>query len=119
MDDALNKVGGHVENIFYCPHHPDENCLCRKPGVDLFKEAARHYKIELSGVPAVGDKLSDIQAAHWAGCQPLLVKTGHGERTLAENANNPILAKVPVYADLLEAVTTILKNNNNNKIKIK
>src|SRR5688572_16260160 len=27
----LKKLGGHVEGIFFCPHHPDEGCECRKP----------------------------------------------------------------------------------------
>ena len=29
--NELASVGGYVEEFFFCPHHPDEACDCRKP----------------------------------------------------------------------------------------
>ncbi len=77
----LAAAGGAVDAIFVCPHGPNDGCDCRKPAPGLFQQIARRYEISLSGVPAVGDSLRDLQAAAAAGCQPWLVLTGNGERT--------------------------------------
>jgi D-glycero-D-manno-heptose 1,7-bisphosphate phosphatase len=107
MQDALIKVGGHLEGIFYCPHSPDEKCACRKPKPGLYKAIIKELNIDLTDVPAIGDKWTDVQAARAVGCQPILVRTGRGEQTLAEH--KVALKKIPVYADLAEAVTAILE----------
>lgn len=114
MQDALIKVGGHLEGIFYCPHVPVDKCECRKPKPGLYNAIVRELNIDLSIVPAIGDKWTDIQAARAAGCQPMLVRTGYGEQTLAEHKT--ALKKIPVYADLAEAVNAILDANNSQAV---
>ena len=57
-------------------------------------------------MPAVGDALRDLQAFANAGCQPILVKTGKGEETLAKGNLPP---NTWVCADLAEAVQRILE----------
>lgn len=78
----LAEVGGVIDSAFVCPHGPEDDCLCRKPRPGLFHDIARRYETNLAGVPAVGDSLRDLQAAHAAGCSPWLVRTGNGMRTL-------------------------------------
>jgi len=79
----LARAGGVIDAIFVCPHGPEERCDCRKPLPGLFHQIARRYDTPLAGVPAVGDSLRDLQAAHAAGCQPWLVQTGNGVKTKA------------------------------------
>src|SRR5689334_22262237 len=31
MLNACKAFGGTIDKIYYCPHHPDEHCFCRKP----------------------------------------------------------------------------------------
>src|SRR3990167_9114885 len=31
LQEQLKNVGGHLDGLYYCPHHPDEGCECRKP----------------------------------------------------------------------------------------
>src|SRR3990167_8124842 len=31
MSDAVGVLGGKINHIYFCPHHPDDNCNCRKP----------------------------------------------------------------------------------------
>lgn len=112
MQSALIEAGGHFEGIFYCPHTPDEKCSCRKPNVGLFNSIIEEYKINLTGVLAIGDKLSDIQAARAVGCKPILVRTGRGAETLNNHKGSADLIDVPVYDDLAAAVTAILANKN-------
>jgi D-glycero-D-manno-heptose 1,7-bisphosphate phosphatase len=54
----------------------------------------------------VGDSLRDLQAAQAAGARPILVKTGKGEKTLAEGGQPDDVA---VYDDLAAAVNALLE----------
>ncbi len=78
------EQGGELGLIVYCPHGPDEDCDCRKPKPGLLKTIAAHYQVELARVWFVGDSISDLEAAKAVDCQPVLVKTGKGEKTLGK-----------------------------------
>ena len=67
MLDQLAKKNIEVEEVFFCPHHPDEECGCRKPEPGMILEAARKYGIDLKNSWMIGDKPSDIEAAKRAG----------------------------------------------------
>ncbi len=82
LQDALSQLGGHVDLIVYCPHHPDEGCACRKPKPGLLLNIAHYFQSDLRKAWFVGDSLVDIQAAKAVGCQAVLVKTGKGKKTL-------------------------------------
>jgi D-glycero-D-manno-heptose 1,7-bisphosphate phosphatase len=88
MHDRLRELvaeqGGEVGLIVYCPHGPDEGCDCRKPKPGMLKAIAAHYDVALAGVWFVGDSLGDLEAAKAVDCQPVLVKTGKGEKTLGK-----------------------------------
>ncbi len=62
----------------------------------------------LNSVPFIGDSKSDVEAAQAARARPVLVRTGKGVRTLA---NNPELKSLPCYANLAEAVDALLDGN--------
>jgi D-glycero-D-manno-heptose 1,7-bisphosphate phosphatase len=67
--------------------------------------------MELSGVPAVGDALRDLQAFASSGCQPILVRTGKGEATLAaslQDADKALPVNTWICADLAEAAQRII-----------
>jgi len=106
MHRELATVGGRVDADFFCPHAADDHCHCRKPDTGMIEEIGKRFSIELTGVPAVGDALRDLQAFANAGCQPILVKTGKGEETLAKGNLPP---NTWVCADLAEAVQRILE----------
>ena len=76
------EQGGEVGLIVYCPHGPDEGCDCRKPKPGMLRTIAAHYQSELAGVWFVGDSKGDLEAALTVDAQPILVKTGKGEKTL-------------------------------------
>jgi len=80
LEETRNK-GGLIEAVFFCPHGPDDSCSCRKPATGMFRDVASRLKIEMSGVPAVGDSMRDLQAARDIGALPVLVRTGKGKRT--------------------------------------
>ena len=90
--------GGKVARIVVCPHGPDDGCACRKPLPGLLTRLARHFGTTLDDVQVVGDSLRDLQAAVSAGAQPVLVRTGNGEKTLRELPE--AWRHGPVYRDL-------------------
>jgi len=107
MADLLEKLGGHVDAIFYCPHGPKDNCDCRKPKPGMLLEIGQRFNVSLEEVIFIGDSMTDIKAAANANARSVLVRTGKGEKAekilKAENKND-----IPVYDDLAAAVTAIL-----------
>jgi D-glycero-D-manno-heptose 1,7-bisphosphate phosphatase len=81
MHKACSLVGARIDAVFFCPHTADSHCHCRKPKAGMLEEIAARYNISLSGVPAVGDSLRDLQSAATMGAQPYLVLTGKGAKT--------------------------------------
>lgn len=99
MRAAAAAAGGRIAGIFYCPHRPDEACDCRKPKPGLLLEAAAHFGCPLDGVPFIGDKASDVEAALAVGARPILV----GSR-----AREPAGAAVEQFPDLPAAAAALI-----------
>ncbi len=69
------------DDFYYCPHHPDEYCSCRKPEPGLLYQARAGHKINLRASYIVGDKEADLLLARSVGARAILVKTGSVERS--------------------------------------
>ncbi|HEB55377.1 MAG TPA: D-glycero-beta-D-manno-heptose 1,7-bisphosphate 7-phosphatase [Gammaproteobacteria bacterium] len=108
LAQQLAPHGGHIDHLAWCPHRPDQGCDCRKPRPGLLQQIGRHFGINLNGVTMVGDSPGDIAAARAVGAHPVLVKTGKGERTLAQGTD---LDGVPVYANLSAFVEHFLNQD--------
>lgn len=107
MRAAVEQAGGIIEDVFFCPHGPEDFCECRKPKPGLYRAFAEKYGIDLNSIPTVGDSLRDIQAARAVGADPILVETGHGARTITRNPD----LDVPYCSNLYEAAQHILRRN--------
>ncbi len=107
LRSELANHGGSIDMIAFCPHGPDDNCDCRKPLPGMYMSIAKRFDTSLKGVPVIGDSLRDLQAAQTVGASPMLVKTGKGERTLAQGEG---LDGIPVYDDLSHAVSALLES---------
>lgn len=73
MRQAVAAAGGRIAAVLHCPHHPDDGCDCRKPKPTLLLAAAAKFDVPIDGVPFIGDKASDVEAALAAGARPILV----------------------------------------------
>lgn len=107
----VERAGGRIDAVYYCPHHPDDKCGCRKPQSGLFVEAARDFEIDFARSFVVGDAFSDIAAALAIGAQPILVMTGRGRVQYVEMLTNNHTGH-PIADDLLGAVEWILREGN-------
>jgi D-glycero-D-manno-heptose 1,7-bisphosphate phosphatase len=105
MVRSLAQFGGRLDGIFFCPHAADSTCDCRKPKPGLFQQISRRYNVDLTGMPAVGDSLRDLQAGAAVGCKPYLVLTGKGRKTKDDPALPP---GTLIYADLASVVADLI-----------
>ena len=80
----LAEKNARVDAIYYCPHHPDEGCGCRKPGTDLFRQAGQEHNIDIVSSYMVGDRDMDIRAGKAIGCKTVLVTTGPDDVIVAD-----------------------------------
>lgn len=108
MKAEIERHGGRIDAIYYCPHTPDDECDCRKPQPGMFLRAAKELGIDLSNSFFIGDAVSDVEAAFNAGCKPIYVLTGLGAAQLSTFQQRGYDAKVPVVKDLAEAVELVL-----------
>lgn len=102
MQKLVTEAGGSIERIYYCPHHPDQHCHCRKPKPGMLETILRDTQVSPADAVMIGDSERDWRAAHAVNVPFILVKTGYGAATLAAAV---LPASVPVYADLQTAVT--------------
>jgi heptosyltransferase-2 len=76
LKDLLATAGGRLDAIYFCPHHPDDGCLCRKPGVLMVERATRDLGLDLGRAYVIGDQTRDIELGHRVGIKAVLVRTG-------------------------------------------
>lgn len=67
----IDKYG--FDDFFYCPHHPDEKCFCRKPNPGMALIARYKYGIDFKNSYVVGDKDIDMQLAQMIGAKGILI----------------------------------------------
>ncbi|MCI5585087.1 MAG: HAD-IIIA family hydrolase [Lachnospiraceae bacterium] len=106
METLLGNAGAYIDDLFYCPHHPDKgfegerqelkvDCDCRKPKPGMLLEAAIKYNIDLSESWMIGDSENDILAGKTAGCRVAFIGEGYE-------------SEIPCYMNLLSCVQDIL-----------
>ena len=118
LQAALRQKKVHIDNFYYCPHHPTEGiepylkvCNCRKPASGMLLQAAQDLNIDLTRSYLVGDRFRDMEAAKKVRVKGILVKTGYGQELLQDDGPDEASEEgKPDYiaADILEAVRWIL-----------
>lgn len=89
-----------IDCFYYCPHHPDNGCQCRKPKPMFLRKARLEHRINLKASYVIGDKTIDMLLAKAVGAKGILVLTGHDKES--EHADF-------IALNLTEAVDWILK----------
>jgi len=116
LKTLLGEKGAFVDDIFYCPHHPDKgfegevpelkfDCECRKPKTGMIDDAVKKYNIDLSKSYMVGDSTMDLETARNAGVKSVLVDTGFAGNDGKYDRSCDIEAK-----NLFDAVEKIIKD---------
>jgi len=115
MQVLLGEQGAYLDDIVFCPHHPDKGypeenpnykitCDCRKPAIGMIKRIADKCNIDLAQSYMVGDSTIDIQTGVNAGMKTVLVHTG-----LAGRDGRYQVAADDTAIDVLDAVKQIIR----------
>ncbi len=115
FQDLLKTEGTHLDGVYYCPHHPEEAkgayrkvCDCRKPGPELLLRAARDLDVDLEQSYMIGDHWSDVEAGLAAGCEAILLRTGHGRQEIEKQTKDQLGRTAYVAENLADAGDWIL-----------
>ncbi|MDO4998043.1 MAG: D-glycero-beta-D-manno-heptose 1,7-bisphosphate 7-phosphatase [Neisseria sp.] len=100
MHKLVQQAGGQIDGIWFCPHTANDKCSCRKPQAGMILDILDRFNAKAQDTYLVGDSLRDLQAIAAAGGKAVLVKTGKGEKTLAEHAEE-IPDNTLIFDDLL------------------
>ena len=96
--EQLNEIHSHIQqylksfdtsidNFYFCPHKPNENCNCRKPKPGMFISAKNKYNIDVGKSWMIGDSERDIAAANLAGIKnTIMVRSGYKVNESKSNA---------------------------------
>ena len=101
MKEELAKEKAWVDAIYYCPHHPDDNCDCRKPKPQMVLQAAEDYDIDLEQSFVVGDLQMDVELGKAVGCKTIFT----GDPLII--GNKQAMPDI-IVSDLLEAAKAIV-----------
>lgn len=122
METLLGLDGAYIDDIYYCPHHPDKGfegeipelkieCDCRKPKTGMLEKAAREHNIDLSSSIMIGDSTLDIKMAENVGMQSVLLKTGQKGEDGKYDVSPTLIAE-----DLNDAINKIICKKASKKL---
>lgn len=105
--NELSQKKVNISKVLFCPHLPDDNCLCRKPKTKLITDYLQESNqiLDTKKSFVIGDKIEDLELAHNLGIDGILVRTGKG-------GINKTTKLQPIYfaEDLPAAARYLLKN---------
>jgi heptosyltransferase-2 len=73
LQGLLEQEDAALDAIYFCPHHPDDDCRCRKPKVGMVERAVSELQLDLRRSYLIGDHARDIQLAHRVGAKAILL----------------------------------------------
>ena len=99
IHDLLDRIGGHIDAIVYCPHHPEAGCACRKPKPGMLMQLTERFGANPQTVSVIGRAAKDRAAALAAGARSVQVQPA----AVSENGDS--------YPDLPRAVQALLRED--------
>ncbi len=73
LQGLLEQEGAALDAIYFCPHHPNDGCRCRKPHVGMVERAVSELQLDIRRSYMIGDHARDIQLAHRVGAKAILL----------------------------------------------
>ena len=109
MMSLFESQGISFDEVFICPHLPDEQCECRKPRTGLLTRYLAANDIDLSSSAVIGDRETDLRLAERIGVEGILVNCkGEDVRTW------PKIVEQLCYSN---RTATIERNTNETRIR--
>lgn len=105
LERQLAAEGVYLDAILYCPHTPEDNCVCRKPEPGLVQQAVLRFGFDAADAIMIGDKPADLELGRRCGMRTVLVRSGYGRQT---EAAGPVADFI--CDDLLTAARALLSS---------
>jgi heptosyltransferase-2 len=102
--------GARLDAIYYCPHHPNDGCRCRKPQPAMIHRAVADLAVDLSHAYVIGDQPRDIELARQVGARGILVLSGQTAREAVHDMEPGSIAPHFVAEGLGDAVAWIFRD---------
>ena len=84
MSDVLHEQGAHIDRFYHCPYHAEgeieryrKDSFDRKPKPGMLLNAMADFPVKREASFLIGDKQTDIAAAHAAGVGGFLFTGGN------------------------------------------
>jgi heptosyltransferase-2 len=110
LQGLLEQDDAALDAIYFCPHHPNHGCLCRKPARGMVDRAVAELHIDLRRSYVIGDHARDMQLARAVGAKAILIT----QATVDQQSHEALQAQqaVPhvIAKSMTEAADWILKD---------
>lgn len=115
----LDAADVSLDSIYFCPHHPNDGCDCRKPNRGMIDQAVREWGMNLDRSYLIGDHIRDIELAKRIGARSVLVTTGVMSPQEAENLKASEPAPDWIASSLAKAVDWLLADASKLSVQIR
>ncbi|MDC8448539.1 MAG: lipopolysaccharide heptosyltransferase II [Nitrospira sp.] len=119
LKHLLGGAGVSLDGIYFCPHHPDDGCDCRKPNRGMIDQAVRELGVNLDRSYLIGDHIRDIELAKGIGARSVLVTTGVISPQEAERLKVSEQAPDWIASSLTEAADWLLADASKLSVQIR
>ncbi len=102
LTQTLAARGVRIDAAYYCPHHPHDGCLCRKPEIGMLLRAVEDFGVSLAKSWFIGDDARDVSAGRESNVQTIKL----GARLPQSNLQPTAYAR-----NLRDAVSLILQRS--------
>ena len=116
MKKEFLKFNVKLDDIYYCPHHPDDDCNCRKPKTELFERAIKEHNIDVKKSYMLGDKIQDVEAGKKIGVKTILIPVSNANEEEMHQNNTAIHTLDYIATDFSKAVNWILNIEHSNDL---
>ena len=108
LQGLLEQEDAALDAIYFCPHHPDDGCRCRKPNVGMVERAVSELQLDLRRSYLIGDHARDIQLANRVGAKAILLTAAPVDAQSLETLKTKQAMPDAMAKSMTEAVDWIL-----------
>ncbi len=108
LQGLLEQEQAALDAIYFCPHHPNDGCHCRKPNAGMVERAVSELQLDLRRSYMIGDHARDVQLAQRVGAKAILITSGSVDQQALDRLQAEQVMPDTVAKSMAEAVDWIL-----------
>jgi heptosyltransferase-2 len=113
LQGLLEQEQAALDAIYFCPHHPNDGCHCRKPNAGMVERAVSELQLDLRRSYMIGDHARDVQLAQRVGAKAILITSGSVDQQALDRLQAEQVMPDTVAKSMAEAVDWILADAAN------